>query len=493
MIKLQGKALFTASTLLAATGFLLFGYDQGVMSGIVSNEHFLELMGQPSSAVVGAMVAIYEIGCMFGALATGKISDMIGRRNTIRLGSLVLIVGAIIQTATQNLAMTIVSRIITGFGNGMNTATVPVYQSEISPPKSRGAHVCFECALIVVGIGIAYWLEFGLYFVGGEFSWRFPLAFQNVFAIILIAGTFVLPETPRWLVSHGRDEEAKDILARLWTEGDMNHPRCISEYQEIKDGIEIERREGVSSYRDLFKKGKFNNRKRVLIAMLSQIIQQLGGINVTTYYLTDVMLQAGMNHTMAMLMAAIDSIVYFIGALLPVVLVERIGRRKIMLWGLIAQTITLICIGGCQKANAERNTSAAANGAVAFTMLYNFVFGASWLGMSWLYPAEIFSTALRAKGNSLSTAANWLGNFVVAMITPVLFEHITFWTYILFAFMNLIFMPMVYLWFPETKGLSLEQVEILFAVDDIKDDVKSIASNYLEHEQKNDIEKGKIA
>lgn len=190
------------------------------------------------------------------------------------------------------------------------------------------------------------------------------------------------------------------------------------------------------------------------------------------------MTQAGFDTTMAMLMAGVDSIVYFIGAMLPVYIVERVGRRKIMLWGLLAQTITLVCVAGCQKANTDRHSSAAANGAVAFTMLYNFVFGASWLGMSWLYPAEIFSTALRAKGNSFSTAANWLGNFVVAMITPVLFQYITFWTYILFAFFNLLFVPMVYFWFPETKGLSLEQVDLLFANDEIKAEAQSIASEH---------------
>lgn len=201
-----------------------------------------------------------------------------------------------------------------------------------------------------------------------------------------------------------------------------------------------------------------------------------------------------MTHEMAMLMASVDSIVYFIGAMVPVFTVDRFGRRKIMLWGLVAQAITLACIAGCQKANTDFQTSTAANGAVAFTMLYNFVFGASWLGMSWLYPAEIFSTALRAKGNSLSTAANWLGNFIVAMITPVLFEYISFWTYILFAFMNVLFFPMVFLWFPETKGLSLEQVDLLFASDDIKAEAASIASegNYdtsYNNEKEHDVEK----
>lgn len=198
------------------------------------------------------------------------------------------------------------------------------------------------------------------------------------------------------------------------------------------------------------------------------------------------MLQAGMSNEMAMLMASIDSIVYFAGAMIPVFMVDRIGRRKIMIWGLIAQAVTLACIAGCQKANTDYHVSSAANGAVAFTMLYNFVFGASWLGMSWLYPAEIFSTALRAKGNSLSTAANWLGNFIVAMITPVLFEYITFWTYILFAFMNVIFLPMVFYWFPETNGLSLEEVDLLFATDDIKAEAESIASEREYHGHNNE-------
>lgn len=254
------------------------------MSGILPNKHFLDLMQHPSSAMIGFTVAIYELGCMAGALMTGKLSDKVGRKNTIRIGCVILIIGAVIQTATQNLVMTIISRVITGVGNGMNTATIPVYQSEISPPKSRGAHVCFECALLVVGVGIAYWLEYGLYFVGGEIAWRFPLAFQNFFALVLIAGTFVLPETPRWLVSHDRDDEAKEVLARLWTDGDVTHPRCLSEYEEIREGVDFERRENISSYKDLFTKGKFNNRKRVLLGMLSQMIQQLGGINVSSFF-----------------------------------------------------------------------------------------------------------------------------------------------------------------------------------------------------------------
>jgi hypothetical protein len=189
---------------------------------------------------------------------------------------------------------------------------------------------------------------------------------------------------------------------------------------------------------------------------------------------------------MAMMFGGVDTIVYFIGSLFPVFFVERVGRRAIMLWGLVGQAVTLVCLAGCQKAGLDYKSGAISTpggdaGAAAFTMLYNFTFGASWLGMAWLYPAEIFSTSMRAKGNSMSTAANWLGNFIVAEITPVLFESISFWTYILFAFLNVAFIPMVYFWFPETKGLTLEQIEVLFATAEVKADALSIQEHHHHH------------
>lgn len=211
----------------------------------------------------------------------GNISDRYGRKATIRIGCSILLVGAILQTATNGYALSISSRIITGIGNGMNTATVPVFQSEISPPQSRGAHVCFECCLLVVGIGMAYWLEFGLYYVNGDIAWRFPLAFQAFFGVILLAGTFILPETPRWLVAHGHHQDAQQVLADLWTDGDIKSERCLAEYHEIREAIEYEQaaQQSASSYRALFNQ---TNRSRVCLGMLSQLIQQLSGINVTT-------------------------------------------------------------------------------------------------------------------------------------------------------------------------------------------------------------------
>ncbi|KAG0172037.1 hypothetical protein DFQ28_001792 [Apophysomyces sp. BC1034] len=474
---LKGNALFRATTTLAAVGFLLFGYDQGVMSGVSANELFKKEMGDPNAGLVGAIVALYEIGCMFGALSTGTIGDRLGRRKTIRVGCLILCAGAILQTAAINAEMMIIARIVTGVGNGMNTATIPVYQAEVSPPKSRGSHVAFEASLLTVGVAIAYWLEYGLYFVEGDLAWRFPLAFQMVFAIILGLGSFILPESPRWLQAHGYEDECKEVLSRLWSDCDVNHPRCIAEWEEIRDGIELERREGVSSYKELFKKGKMNNRYRVLLGMGGQLIQQFGGINAISYYLTAIFLNAGMSMERALLMSGVDSIVYFIGSVTPIFTIDRLGRRKLMYLGLIGQAITLLIVGGCQYGVENMKNEAFLAPLIAFVFLYNFVFGAAWLGLAWLYPSEIFSTGLRAKGNSMSTAANWLGNFVVAMITPPLFENAHYWTFLMFGILNVLFLIPIYLWYPETKGKSLEEIEVLFATEEVQEDAKSIASH----------------
>ncbi|ORX43172.1 general substrate transporter [Hesseltinella vesiculosa] len=472
---LKGKSLFRASTALAGCGFLLFGYDQGVMSGVVASKLFLNTMGNPNSATVGLIVAIYEIGCMFGALSTGYIGDKLGRRKTIRYGCLILIIGAILQTAAVDLGMMIFARILTGVGNGMNTATIPVYQAELSPPKSRGAHVAFEASLLTVGVGIAYWLEFGLYFVDSEVSWRFPLAFQIVFAMILGLASFILPETPRWLQAHGYEHESKTIIARLWTDEDTTHPRCVAEWEEIKEGIELERRTGVNTYRELFSKGKFNNRYRVLLGMCGQLIQQFGGINAISYYLTDVFMNAGMTQSMAMMMAGVDSIVYFIGSVTTIYTVERFGRRFLMYAGLIGQMVTLLITGISQWAFTQGHHGASA-GVIVGVFLYNFAFGAAWLGLAWLYPSEIFSTGMRAKGNSMSTAANWIGNFVVAEITPVLFEYAGYWTFLMYAILNALFLIPIYFWYPETKGKSLEEIEVMFADEDVQADARSVCT-----------------
>ena len=230
---------------------------------------------------------------------------------------------------------------------------------------------------------------------------------------------------------------------------------------------------------ELFKKGKMNNRYRVLLGMGGQLIQQFGGINVISYYLTDVFMQAGMTKRNGHVdgWCGCYRLLYWCCYPLSLPLnVWVVVSSCMLVW--IGQAVTLLIVGGAQYiVQTDPDNKAASNTVIAFVMLYNFVFGAAWLGLAWLYPSEIFSTGLRAKGNSMSTAANWLGNFVVAMIAPVLFEYAKYWTFLLFGILNVIFLIPIYLYYPETMGKSLEEIEVLFASEEIQEDAKSTASH----------------
>lgn len=177
----------------------------------------------------------------------------------------------------------------------------------------------------------------------------------------------------------------------------------------------------------------------------------------------------------AMLMTGVDGIIYVCGALTSLYTIDRLGRRKLMYAGLIGHGVTLALVGGFQYAATEADFDNAAPAIVVFVASYNFVFGATWLSLAWLYPSEIFPTTLRAKGNSLSTAANWIGNFVVAEVGPILFEYASYWTFVIFSILNVLYLIPVYFYFPETKGKSLEEIEKLFATEEILQDTSSEA------------------
>jgi MFS family permease len=178
---------------------------EGVMSGIITEPEFLRQFPQmepknKSGAIQALVVAIYEIGCLIGAAGIIAFGDKLGRRRAVVIGACIMLVGAAIQTASFGIAQLIVGRIVTGVGNGMNTSTIPVWQSEMAPPKIRGFLVLFEGALITAGIMLAYWLNYGFWFVTqyGSFQWRFPIAFQAVFGVILILLIWLCPESPRY-------------------------------------------------------------------------------------------------------------------------------------------------------------------------------------------------------------------------------------------------------------------------------------------------------
>lgn len=289
---LTGQRLRFAITFTSVMGFSLFGYDQGLMSGLISGQQFnyefsatlIPDGASPSyqqhvSVIRGAVTACYEIGCFFGAIFTLWMGEKIGRTRICLAGGIILIIGAVISTTcfkgSWALGQFVVGRVVSGVGNGMNTATIPVWQSETSQAKNRGLLVCLEGAVIAVGTFVAYWIDFGLSYVDSSVQWRFPVAFQIVFAIIMCIGMAVLPESPRWLVKKGYDMEASKVLAALHDTTEHDE-RVITEINLIKADVKSAGASG--GFRHLFNTGKTQEFQRMLIGSSTQFFQQFTGL-----------------------------------------------------------------------------------------------------------------------------------------------------------------------------------------------------------------------
>ncbi|KAL7625342.1 hypothetical protein AAE478_004558 [Parahypoxylon ruwenzoriense] len=466
---LRGNALNYAIGIIAGCDFLLFGYDQGVMGGILTMHQFLEAFPainaddttldqatrSARSTTQGISVAAYNLGCFVGAVTTIFISNPLGRRRMIMLGTAIMIVGAILQASATTLPHFIIGRIITGLGNGGNTSTVPTWQSETSHAHKRGKLVMIEGALITGGIMVSYWIDLGLSFVESSVAWRFPLAFQIVFCLFILAFIWNLPESPRWLILKNREDEAREVLAAL-SDTTVDDKIVKNEFTAIKETV-IEMSKG--SFRDLFTMDRERNFHRTMLAVINQMFQQISGINLITYYAPVIYHNLGMSDFMARLLASVNGTEYFIASWPAVFLVERVGRRKLMLFGAAGQAMSMAVLAG---ANSLEGNPSAQVAAVVFLFVFNTFFAIGWLGMTWLYPAEITSLRIRAPANALSTSSNWIFNFLVVMITPVAFANITYQTYIIFAAINAFMVPAVYFLFPETAYRSLEEMDSIF-------------------------------
>ncbi|KAK7188157.1 hypothetical protein DPSP01_001700 [Paraphaeosphaeria sporulosa] len=462
----SGKQLQLLVAIVATTDFLLFGYDQGVMSGIISARPFTEAFPEvkDDSTYEGFVTAIYAVGCFLGACFIFVAGDRLGRRNAIFLGASVMIIGVIIQITcvppnSGATAQFIIGRCITGIGNGINTSTVPTYQAECSKAKNRGRVICFEGGCVAIGTLIAYWLDYGCTYGPDELTWRFPIAFQLVFAIIVLVIMIKMPESPRWLLSHNRQDEARTILAGL-SDLPRDDPDVEVQMNVILDAIKAAGM-GKTKFADLWTGGKTQHRRRTILGASSQMMQQLSGCNAVIYYFPILCQSAlGTSHNMALLLGGINMVVYAIFASTSWYFVEKFGRRKLYLIGTLGQMVAMIITFACLIPPSD---TGAANGAAFGLFLYIAFFGATWLPLPWLYPAEINPLKTRAKANATSTIQNWLWNFFIVMITPVLVSQIGWGTYLFFGALNAIFIPIIYFFYPETAGRSLEEIDLIFA------------------------------
>ncbi|KUJ08312.1 general substrate transporter [Mollisia scopiformis] len=464
----RGRSLQIAVSCCCLLAFTLFGYDQGVFSGILQNEDWLDQFGHPSDTHTGIIVASYNLGCLVGCFINFWIGNPLGRRKVIWLAASIIIIGAILQCSAYSVAHLVIGRIVTGMGTGLETSTVPMYQSELCQGHMRGRLVSAEVLFVGVGITIAYWFDFGMSFAGGPVAWRLPIAFQIVFAVIVIILVFGLPESPRWLYNHDRAEEALQVLCTIYDKP-ADDALIRHETGQIIEAIQLEERNGRFKWRNIFKRDGVQTGRRVLLAWGMQCMNQIGGINLVVYYIPSVLVEnVGMTAQLAQILGGCINMMFMFGSLVPSFFLDQMGRRKTMFWGCAGLGLSMMMISillSFQGTSVEKPTASAS---VAFFFTYMLIFGGTVNCVPWVYVPEILPLEARAKGTAVGVSSNWLWNFTIVMITPIIINRLQWKAYLIFMATNLAFIPIVYFFYPETSNKSLEDIDFLFLGSDIE-------------------------
>ncbi|KAL0065598.1 hypothetical protein AAF712_007376 [Marasmius tenuissimus] len=500
--ELSGKRLYYTINAVAGLAIFFFGYDQGMMGGVNTSPDYVRVMGLGTSSYQGhsegyvvhvteptkqgGIVSIYYLGTLIGCLIGGVTGDRIGRIKTMIVGSIWVLLGAALQCSAQNLAWMLCARVINGIGTGYLNAIVPVWSAEVATHTSRGAFIALEFTLNIFGVVVAYWLEFGLGFIGDGRSpvrWRFPIAFQIIPIVAFMITLRWMPESPRWLVKAGRTEEARAVLRRLRYNDSSSlsspadesgtiskaHAVADAELNAITDVVRLEQKHSkMNSYWNMFwgiGSGDLHLARRVQLSIWLQIVQEWVGIAAITVYAPTIFAQAGYPARKSQWLSGLNNITYMLATLFAVVTIDRWGRRIGLWWGSVGQGIAMILAGAFSRLLRDNPHKHAEYGGAAafFVFLYTAIFGATWLTIPWVYPTETFPLEVRAKGNAWGVVGWSIGNGWLTLLNPVMFDKIQENTLHIFGVINFLSIPMVWAFYPETANRTLEEMDLLFA------------------------------
>ena len=407
------------------------------------------------------IVSILSAGTFFGALSAAPMGDRIGRRIGMILSSLIFIFGVILQTVATAIPLFTAGRFFAGFGVGLVSALIPLYQSETAPKWIRGTIVGTYQLAITVGLLLAAIVDNSTSHRNDTGSYRIPVAVQFAWALILIVGMVILPETPRYLIKMGRYDKAARSLSRL-RRLDANHPALVAELAEVRANHEFELSVGASSYGEIVK-GTIG--KRLLTGCLLQALQQLSGVNFIFYYGTAFFKQYGIRNEFTI--QIITNCVNVVSTFPGLYLVEKWGRRPLLLFGAVGMCACQIIVASV--GTALPGSEVASKVLIAFVCFYIFFFASSWGPVAWVVTGELYPLKTRAKCLSITTATNWLFNWAIAYSTPYMVDdgpgNANLKAKVFFVWGGFCFLACFFVWFMiyETKGLTLEQVDELYS------------------------------
>ncbi|KAG1879478.1 general substrate transporter [Suillus tomentosus] len=461
-----------------AFGGFLFGYDMGVISGCLIMPDFIRRFGQEgmdgqyylSSSRQSIIVSLLSAGTFCGAIAQAFTSDRLGRRGSILFWSAIFTVGVAIQTGTTySLVQLVIGRYIAGLGVGSLSAIVPLYNGETAPKAIRGTILVIYQVQIISGIFLSYVLELGSHTINNSASWRLPIGLQMVWGIILLSGMFFLPESPRHLLGTGRGNEARKVVAELNGVSE-DDPLVIEIVEGLDFAIRAENEGGKATWLECFSTRNALWR-RTINGMMLQFIQQLNGQNFYYYYGDTFFQSAGAGLSPYIIQTVLGAVSVF-GTLPALYFIEAWGRRKSLLLGAAAQAVcalivavvgytTLAPTGTPTSALTARNR-AGGDVVIAFAVFQVFSFGTTWGPTPWVYLGESFPLRVRPKSIALGSATNWFWNFMLSFFSPRIVDRIG--PMIMMVFFGMLVFGYIYVYFaiPETKGLTLEEVDELY-------------------------------
>uniref|UniRef100_A0A060T9Q9 ARAD1C39600p n=1 Tax=Blastobotrys adeninivorans TaxID=409370 RepID=A0A060T9Q9_BLAAD len=476
----------------ASMGGLVYGYNQGMFGQVLSMNSFGKEIGSESIAddpiLQGLLTSILELGAWVGCLLNSYLADRFGRKNTVNIAVAFFCIGVIVQACSHggNYDYILGGRFVTGIGVGSLSMIVPLYNGELSPPEIRGSLVAIQQLSITFGIMVAYWITYGTNYIGGtgdsqsDAAWLVPITIQIVPALALVIGfTFFMPQSPRWLITRGREDEALAVLAKL--RGlPADHELVRMEYLEVIAQQRFENEVSVKNFPDLQgndAKSKFKlgvkqytsmlthkpTFKRVMTACLVMVFQQWTGVNFILYYAPFIFASLGLGgSTTSLLASGVVGIVMFLATIPAVLWVDQVGRKPVLVSGALLMGMCHFIVAGIIggfHANFDNNPGAGW-AAVVFVWLFAIFFGYSWGPCAWVFVAEVFPLGNRARGIAIGASSNWANNFAVAMSTPdFVAKTKQYGAYIFLGLMCVFGAIYIQFFTPETKGKTLEEID----------------------------------
>ena len=476
MPRKPASAYITSSILclMIAFGGYVYGWDTGTIGGYLNHIDFQRRFGQQrddgtyyfSNPRTGLIVSIFNIGCAIGGIAWSRIGDIWGRRLALVWVTIVYMIGlAISISASNKWYQYFIGRIISGVDVGGLAVYSPLMISEVSPKHVRGTLVSCYQLMITLGIFLGYCANYGTeHSYKDSRQWRIPLGLGFAWGLFMIAAMLFVPESPRFLIEVGRMEDARVSVGRS-NKLPADDPAVIAEVEFLAAGIEAERAEGNASWGELFStKGKIL--QRTIMGVMIQTLQQLTGANYFFFYGTQIFASVGLPDSYET--AIVIGVVNFASTFPAFYVVDRFGRRTGLLWGaagMICCFVVFASVGVTKlypNGRDQPSSKGAGNCMIVFTCFFIFCFATTWAPTAYVIVSESFPLRVKAKGMALSIAANWIWNFLLGFFTPFITGAINF--YYGYVFMGCLCFAWAYVFFfvPETKGLSLEDVNIMW-------------------------------